>query len=184
MKLLVLLLGLSTACHPRTAPRDDVSTARDTTRVMPPPPAAQPPEESAPPAGALSAAQRDSLIREVQARRAAWRAHGIIHYRIRVAVGCMCPWPKTPAVVEVRDGRAVALRDTTGRDAGPVREPWSRYTVEGLFDRLEWAAQHDDVVAATYDARFGYPTTIRGDRKLGRYDDWYAVTAGPLAPTP
>lgn len=132
----------------------------------------------------LSAAEREAIISEAQARRAAWRARGIAEYRIRVAVGCFCPWPKTPAILEVRSGVAVALHDTAGRAFGAVREPWSRYTVEGLFDRVEQGARHNDVIEVTYDRRFGYPTYVRGDNKLGRFDDWFWVRATELTPRP
>jgi hypothetical protein len=116
-------------------------------------------------------------VGEAQTRRAAWRARGITDYRIRVTVGCFCPWPKTPAILDVRRGVAVGLRDTTGREFGALREPWSMYTVEGLFDAVEQGARRDDVIEVTYDARFGYPTLISGDAKRGRVDDWFWVRA-------
>ena len=132
--------------------------------------------------GPLTSDERDALVRDVQTRRTAWNARHITAYRIQVEVGCFCPWPHHPAVLEVRDGVPVALRDTTGRPAGPVREPWSQYTVEGLFDAVEHAARTHDVIEVTYDACLGYPTSIRGDAKAGQFDDWYTVTAGPLTP--
>ena len=133
---------------------------------------------------ALSAAERDSIVREVQARRAAWRARGIADYRIRVTVGCFCPWPQTPAILEVKGGVVAALRDTTGRAFGKVREPWSNYTVEGLFDAVEQGARRVDVLEVTYDGRFGYPTYISSDAKLGLPDDWFWVRATHLVPRP
>lgn len=133
---------------------------------------------------ALSAAEREAIVGDAQARRAAWRARGIVNYRIRVMVGCFCPWPQTPAILEVRRGVAVGLRDTTGRQFGALREPWSKYTVEGLFDAVEQGARRSDVIEVTYDARFGYPTYLRGDAKLGRYDDWFWVRATELTPQP
>jgi hypothetical protein len=117
------------------------------------------------------------IVGEAQTRRAAWRARGIADYRIRVSVGCFCPWPKTPAILDVRRGVAVALLDTTGRAFGALREPWSIYTVEGLFDAVEQGARRNDVIEVTYDARFGYPTLISGDAKRGRVDDWFWVRA-------
>lgn len=175
-----LLAGLGvavTACHApasnhEMAPRQDWSTvACDTTA---------PQRANRRAGGVLSPAERDSLVREVRARRVVWRARHIMDYRIRVAAGCFCPWPSTPAVLEVRNGLAVTLRDTTGRPAGPLREPWSPYTVEGLFDAVERAARSVDVVEVGYDACLGYPSTIRGDSKLGLPDDWFWVTAGPV----
>jgi hypothetical protein len=84
--------------------------------------------------------------------------------------------------MEVRDGHPVALRDTTGRSMGAPREPWSRYTVEGLFDFLERAARTYDVLQVTYNASFDYPASVRGDAKAGQVDDWFWVTADHLLP--
>jgi hypothetical protein len=131
---------------------------------------------------ALSTAQRDTLLAEARAGRAAWRARGITDYRIRVAVGCFCPWPSDPRVLDVRGGKAVALLDTLGRPAGKLREPWAPNTVEGLFDYIEQAARSADVVAVRYDACLGYPTDIRGDQKVGLPDDWFWVKAMELTP--
>ena len=104
-------------------------------------------------------------------------------YRIRVNVGCFCPMSPT-AVLEVREGVPVALRDTAGRPYGPAREPLSFYTVEGLFDAAERGARRDDVVDVIFDACFDYPRAIRGDAKVGQVDDWYLITATLFRPRP
>jgi hypothetical protein len=132
--------------------------------------------------GALTQAERDSLLRDVAVHREAWRARQIRDYRLQVAVGCFCPWPSNPAVLEVRNGAAVALRDTTGKSLGKPREPWSRYTVDGLFDAVEQGARRNDVIDVAYDPRYDYPTSIRGDAKVGQVDDWYWVRASRLTP--
>src|SRR4051812_11494050 len=131
---------------------------------------------------ALTQAERDSLLRDVATRRAAWRARHIDHYEIVVAAGCFCPWPSHPAVLDVRNGVVTALRDTLGKSLGAVREPWSLYTVEGLFDAVEQGARRDDVLEVAYDPRYGYPAQIRGDMKLRLPDDWFWVKAGRLTP--
>jgi hypothetical protein len=133
--------------------------------------------------GALTPAERDSLIREVTAHRAAWRARGIGDYAIQVAAGCFCPWPASPAILQVRGGVAVALRDTTGTSMGTPREPWSLYTVEGLFDAVEQGARHSDVIEVAYDPQYGYPAAVRGDGKVGLPDDWYWIKASRLTPS-
>lgn len=90
--------------------------------------------------GALTAGARDSLLREVELRRAAWQS------------------------------------------LGAPREPWSRYTVEGLFEVMERAARTYDVVEVRYDPLYGFPAEIKGDMKIGRFDDWHWVTARDLTP--
>ena len=171
--------ALVMACHgapPPAPPRPPavVAVVRDTT-----PPRRRPPIDRP-----LNDAERDSIVREAQTLRVTWRARGIADYRIRVTVGCFCPWPQTPAILEVRRGVAVALRDTTGRPFGKPREPWSNYTVEGLFDAVEQSAQRSDVVEVDYDASLGYPTYIRGIGKLGLPDNWFWVKATELTPRP
>jgi Family of unknown function (DUF6174) len=131
---------------------------------------------------ALTRAERDSLLSEVTARRAAWRARHIANYQIVIAAGCFCPWPSEPAILEVRNGVAVALRDTLGKSLGAPREPWSLYTVEGLFDAVEQSARRDDVLDVAYDPRYDYPAQLRGDAKIGLPDDWFWVKARRLTP--
>ena len=169
--------ALVLACHgaPPPVPPPVVTVVRDS--VIPPPLRARPDT-------ALSAGERDAIVREAQTRRAAWRALGIQDYQIKVSVGCFCPWRQTPALLQVRHGVAVELRDTTGQKFGPLREPWSIYTVEGLFDAVEQAARSNDLFEVSYNARFGYPTYMHGDARLGLPDDWFWVRATALAPTP
>jgi len=168
------------ACHPRAPVRADepsrpeLSAPRDTAARETAP---REPQRSS---GATGSAARDSFVQVLQARRAQWQARHITHYSIRVTVGCFCPWPRHPAILEVRDGIPVALRDTMGKSLGAPREPWSRYTVEGLFDFIERGARTFDVLEVTYDSRLDYPTSVRGDAKRGQVDDWFTVTADRL----
>lgn len=169
--LVPVVAALAVACHAAPAPEPPpVVTVRDTVPTV----------RRVRPDTALSAAEREALVHEVQVRRAAWRARGITDYSIRIAVGCFCPWPSTPAILEVKRGVAHALRDTLGRRFGALREPWSTYTVEGLFDSVEQSAQRSDVVEVTYDALLGYPTYIRGTGRLGLPDNWFWIRASQL----
>jgi hypothetical protein len=124
----------------------------------------------------LSGVDRDSLARDAQARRTAWRARGITDYRVRIGMRCFCPYSPA-AVLEVRRGIPVALRDSAGRPAGPPTEP-NAYTIEGLFDLIERAAQNDELVEVTYAPCLGYPASVRVDPK--GLDNWYWVTADHL----
>lgn len=168
------LVALATGCAGRAPPPVTPPIERSPER-----PVILPPREST---GALTQAERDSLLREVAARREAWRARQITDYQIEVAVGCFCPWPSHPAILEVRRGVAVALRDTTGKSMGAPREPWSLYTVDGLFAAVERGARHNDVIEVGYDPQYGYPAMIRGDGRVGLPDNWYWVKASRLTP--
>lgn len=170
---LFVCLGMAPAACRHVPPTGDLA-CRDVNTPAPPGPGRTD--------SALSAAQREWLIAQAHAHRAAWEARRITSYRIRVAVGCFCPWPPQPRILEVRNGTAVALFDSTGRPDRPLREPWSGYTVPGLFQTVEQLARSADVVGVRYDPCLGYPTAIRGDQKLGRVDDWFWFTATDLAP--
>lgn len=132
--------------------------------------------------GALTQVERDSMLREMMAHREAWRARRITDYRIVVAVGCFCPWPANPLILDVRGGKITQLLDTLGKPAGPVREPWSLYTVDALFDAVEQGLRRDDVIAVAYDPHYDYPASLRGDAKVGLPDDWFWVKASRLTP--
>ena len=166
LSLLVALL--SCRSHAPTPPR-----------LEPDKPVVIPPRQSS---GALTRVERDSLLRDLATHRAAWRARQITDYDIVVSVGCFCPWPSHPAIVEVRHGSITALRDTTGKSLGAVREPWSLYPVDSLFAVVERGIQRDDLIQIAYDSTYDYPAMIRGDSKIGLPDDWFWVRAARLTP--
>jgi hypothetical protein len=65
---------------------------------------------------------------------------------------------------------------------GAPREPWSHYTVEGLFDAVEQGARRSDVIEVAYEPQDGYPAMIRGVGRVGLPDNWFWVKAGRLRP--
>ncbi len=171
--LLAACGALLVGCHPGPPQRADVpvesqwmTSPCDTTPATP-----------SQRLGGLRGGDRDSLLREVHARRAAWRARGITDYRVRIAMRCFCPF-SPPTILEVRAGIPVALRDSIGRPAGPPREPYT-YTIEGLFDLIERAVRNDELVAVRYAPCLGYPASVGVDPK--GLDNWYVVTADHLA---
>ena len=174
----VALLVIGAACAKHVAP-------------PPPPPALEPEHRVVPPrrtsvTGVLTAAERDSLVRDVATRRAAWRARHISDYRIQIAVGCFCPWPDTPAILTVKNGAIVALDDTSGKSMGKPREPWSLYTVDSLFSAVEQAAggsNRSDMIEVVYDPAYDYPALIRGYAKARLPDNWFWVKASRLTPS-
>jgi len=133
--------------------------------------------------GALTQAERDSSRHALELHRTAWRARNITDYRLVVAAGCFCPWPGTPAILDVRGGIIAQLLDTLGNPAGAPREPWSLYTVDGLFDAVAEGLRRDDVIEVGYDACYDFPATISGDAKVGQVDDWFWIKASRLTPS-
>jgi hypothetical protein len=88
---------------------------------------------------------------------------------------CFCPL-SPPAILEVRGGIPVALRDSLGRSTGQPREPYA-FTIEGLFDLIERAERNDELVSVSYGC-LGYPASVGVDPK--GLDNWYWVTADHL----
>jgi len=162
--------ALLVACHPGPSTRANVPAESQWTTPAPCDTSAATSQSL----GAISVA-RDSLLRDVQLRRAVWRARGISDYRIRIATRCFCPF-SPPAILEVRGGVPVALRDSMGRSAGPPREPYA-FTIEGLFDLIERAERNDELVGVSYSC-LGYPASVGVDPK--GLDNWYWVTADHL----
>ncbi len=171
------LVGLATviagACHPAPAPRDvEVRSGWSTVACDTP---------SAPTfrrtSGALGPAERDSLLRDLESRRAAWQARHVTAYRLRIVETCFCP-PAPPGVVEVRDGIVVAAFDTAGRSAPALVSRLSSYTVEGLFNVIERTLRSGELLEVSYDACLGFPTAIRGNMR--NVDSWFQIAAGPL----
>jgi len=66
---------------------------------------------------------------------------------------------------------------------GKPREPWSRYTVEGLFDAVAQSARSADVIEVAYDPQYGYPAMLRGTGRVGLPDNWFWVKASRLTPS-
>ena len=132
--------------------------------------------------GPLTRAERDSLLHEMSVHRDAWRARKINDYRLLVASGCFCPGGGVPAILLIRGGILVALEDTTGKRMGDPREPWSLYTVEGLFAAVEENVRRSDVVEVFYSPRYDYPALIRGDASVRQVDDWFWIKADRLTP--
>ena len=175
-RLLAAFAALLVACHPGPPVRADVPAELPWTNPSPCDTTSAPPVPQQG-LGGLSAAGRDSVLQDLPARRAAWRARGITDYRLRMAMRCFCP-SSPPAIVEVRGGIPVAVRDTTGRPTGPPREPYA-YTIDGLFALIERAARNGELVAVSYSPCLGYPTSVQVDPQ--GLDNWYWIIADHLA---
>ena len=171
------LVGLATviasACHPGPAPRrvevqtDWAAAACDTPLA--------PTFRRA--AGGLNPATRDSLLQDLERRRATWQTRHLTTYRLRVVETCFCPLAP-PGVVEVRDGIVVAAFDTAGRSAPALVSRLSSYTVEGLFNAIERTLRSGELLEVSYEPCLGFPTALRGNMRM--VDSWFQIAAGPL----
>src|SRR2546426_12625654 len=92
-------------------------------------------------------------------------------------------WPRRLSLEPCGAASSRQLLDTLGNPAGAPREPWSLYTVDGLFDAVAKGLRRDDVIEVGYDACYDFPATINGDAKVGQVDDWFWIKASRLTPS-
>jgi hypothetical protein len=113
--------------------------------------------------------------------RARWESVAPRHYHARYRVGCFCPGP-LDVVIEVFDGRIVAMRDP--ESGQPVTPPAAELfrTVDGLFDHIEHALTYAEIVTASFDSATGHPTEVFIDGSLQIADDELWVSVSDLRP--
>lgn len=171
----VLILAAFPAACRRTAPvqrNTDGPVVKDTARVVPIF------KDSAltnfAPKGARSfklrdPGQRDSLRATLIKERALWRAYNLRDYQFLLRVACFCPGVRGWLLMEVRNGRLVRARDSTGKSA--TLNDWNTLSIDGLFDNLERTAEIDGVVQIAFDPRWHFPVYISTVRLPGP-DTW------------
>ena len=94
---------------------------------------------------------------ELDANLQKWQAQNISHYRMKVNIGCFCPFfDRMPVTAEVRDGQVISVTDSQGQPVAaddPIRsfgnEPLM--TIEGVFVYAREALQTADKTDITYD---------------------------------
>ena len=118
---------------------------------------------------------------ELGKNRDKWDSAGVTHYRFELTISCFCPFMDVmPVVAEVKDGQIVSLTDAKGQ---PLREEFRETfekaaTVEGLFAVAEDSLSNADQVEVTYDARYGFPSSIVVDQIKMAVDDEIAYYVG------
>ncbi len=112
-----------------------------------------------------------------------WNDANIRHYRMQVGVSCFCPFAEVnPITVEVKDGQIVSMVGANGAevlDTDPVYAMLSQYAnVDSLLVWLGDALATADKVEATYDATYGFPTSVAVDYITEATDDeiWIDVS--------
>jgi hypothetical protein len=122
-----------------------------------------------------------SPVDRLDANLQKWQAQNLSHYRMKVNIGCFCPFfDRMPVTVEVRDGQVVSVTDSQGQPVAaddPIRsfgnEPLM--TIEGVFAYAHEAIQTADKTEVTYDPALGYPVSLIIDRIELAIDDEMSV---------
>jgi hypothetical protein len=110
-----------------------------------------------------------------------WQAQNVSHYRMKVNIGCFCPFfDRMPLTVEVRDGQVLSVTDSQGQPVAaddPIRSFGNQplMTIEGVFAYAREALQTADKTEITYDPGLGYPVSLNIDRIELAIDDEMSV---------
>ncbi|MFN2566355.1 MAG: DUF6174 domain-containing protein [Gemmatimonadaceae bacterium] len=126
------------------------------------------PDASAPEprGGYTTLAERDSLLRRIDAGERKWRAARPAAYTVTVVPSCFCRDRGQPVVLSVRADSVVASRDTTGQQSWP--DDWrTALHVAGLFkEARQLACDSTSTTRVTFDAKLGYPKALRSESRL------------------
>lgn len=106
-----------------------------------------------------------------------WQEANIEHYRFDLFIGCFCPFRNVmPLTIEVQNGEVVSITQVDGvvvATDDPSYELFiSAASMDSLFTMLEADLNGDaDEVLVTYDATYGFPTSISVDQIKEAVDD-------------
>ena len=121
---------------------------------------------------------RDSLRAVLRKERELWRAISPQDYRFWLRVACFCPgrgW----LLMEVRSNQPLRAWDRAGTAA--ALSDWNTFSIDGLFEHLERAADRDGVVQVAFDPRWHFPAYVRTVALPGP-DAWTIIEARGLRP--
>ena len=126
---------------------------------------------------------QDALLADrLRAARQQWEAEGPARYSVVVRRSCTnCEGGTEFATIVVHDGTRVSA--TLVESGDPVPAPYVALylTVPELFDVVEEALDDDaERIIVSYDALFGYPTSIYVDRISDVLNDELGYTAHSL----
>jgi hypothetical protein len=118
------------------------------------------PSGPAPRGGYTTVAERDSLLRLIDAREAKWRAARPPDYTVTVVASCFCRDAGLPVILRVAGDSVVASRDTSGQQSWP--DDWrAGLHVAGLFkEARQFACDSTRTTRVTFDPALGYPRVL------------------------
>ena len=130
--------------------------------------ASQMPDAGAPtPRGGYTpVAVRDSLLRQIEAGEAKWRATRPPGYMVTVLPSCYCRDRGQPVILHVVGDSVIASRDTTGQQSWP--DDWrTGLHVAGLFKEARlFACDSTRTTRLTLDPALGYPSVLATESRL------------------
>lgn len=102
--------------------------------------------------------QRQSLRATLRKERDLWQARKPRDYRFLLRVGCFCPGTRGWLLMEVRNSQLLRAWDRAGKPAALT--DWNTFTIDGLYDNLERAANIDGEARIAFDSRWHFPKYV------------------------
>jgi Family of unknown function (DUF6174) len=102
--------------------------------------------------------QRQSLRATLRKERELWQARKPRDYRFLLRVGCFCPGTRGWLLIEVRSSQPLRAWDRAGRSAALT--DWNTFSIDGLYDNLERAADNVGEVQIAFDPRWHFPKYV------------------------
>ena len=115
--------------------------------------------------------QRQSLHATLRKERELWQARKPRDYRFLLRVGCFCPGPRGWLLMDVRGGEPLRAWDRTGKAAALA--DWNTFSIDGLYDNLERAADNVDNFRIAFDPRWHFPTYVTTSLRMP--DTWGVI---------
>lgn len=106
-----------------------------------------------------------------------WQEANIDHYRFDLFIGCFCPFRDVmPLTIEVQNGEVISITQVDGVVVTADDPSYELFipaaNMDALFAMLEADLNGDaDEVLVTYDANYGFPTSISIDQIKEAVDD-------------
>ena len=126
-----------------------------------------------------TAAQRQSFRATIRKERELWNARKPRDYRFLLRVGCFCPGTRGWLLMEVRRGQPLRAWDVTGKPAALT--DWNTFSIDGLYDDLERAADINGAAQIAFDSRWHFPTYVHTVALPGP-DMWSIIEARAVRP--
>jgi hypothetical protein len=116
--------------------------------------------------GYTTLAERDSLLRLIDAGQKRWRAVRPSDYTMTVVASCFCRDRGQPVVLRVSADSVIASRDTTGQQSWP--DDWrAGLHVAGLFkEARQFACDSTRTTHVTLDPALGFPSVLATASRL------------------
>lgn len=112
-----------------------------------------------------------------------WNDANISHYRYQLGVSCFCPFgEQMPITIEVKNDEVILITDVNGNEVSesdPIWEILNQYlTIDRLFVSLKSSLNDAEKIEVSYDAEYGFPSSIAVDYIIQAVDDevWVAVS--------